>query len=221
MATGYAIYANRGRDVIPFAIRFVSDQDGNLISNTEEEVGRAIAIKELNGSIQIISPQVAYIMTSMMQDVASRGTAAGALRDAKFFKQSAGKTGTTSNWTDAWFCGYTPDIATVVWVGYDKPFMSLGRHQSGSGLAAPIWANYMREVYNGIPNPVFPARPSGIITSSVCRYTGLIPGPMCKEFSSDIGLPGSGAARQVCDGQHFRAKSVLDMYLEREGLTSR
>ncbi len=191
MATGYAIYANRGRDVIPFAIRYITDHDGTELSNIEEEVGNIIAAKEMDGSIQVISQQVAYIMTSMMQGVVDSGTPTEAIRvTARYTKKAAGKTGTTSNWTDAWFCGYTPDIAAVVWFGYDRPFMSLGKHQAGAGIAAPVWGNYMREVYNGMKDPVFPPEPPG--TSYTASYS--------ESF------------------ENTPMKSVLDLYLEKEGL---
>ncbi len=191
MATGYAIYANRGRDVIPYAIRYITDRDGNELVNMEEEVGNIIAAKEMNGSIQIISERTAYIMTSMMQGVVNGGTPTEAIRvKAGFVKQCAGKTGTTSNWTDAWFCGFTPDIAAIVWVGYDRPFMSLGKHQAGASVAAPLWGMYMRDVYNGMNDPVFPPPPVNL------DYTALY-------GSTEVDTP---------------MKSVLDLYMEKEGL---
>jgi len=219
LANAYAIYANRGRDVIPFAIRFIIDRDGNELVNIEEEVGNIIAQKEMNGEIQIISEDVAYVMTSLMQSVVNGGTATETIRlKNNFTKPAAGKTGTTSNWTDAWFCGFTPDLAAVVWVGYDRPFMSLGKHQAGSAVAAPIWAKYMRDIYNGMPDPVFPKEPPGVYRGAVCKYTGLIPSEKCKEIIGEIMLKGSGPG-SVCDGDHFKMKSVLDRYMEKEGLT--
>lgn len=218
MAGAYAIYANRGRDVIPFAIRYVVDRDGNELANIEEEVGRIIAIKEQNGIIQVISEEVAFVMTKLMQGVIDRGTANESVRGkAGFRKKAAGKTGTTSNWTDAWFCGYTPDIAAVVWVGYDRPFMSLGKHQAGSGVAAPVWAKYMKDIYNGMPDPAFPPKPPGVYRGAVCKYTGLIPSEKCTERAGAWIIRGSGPSR-VCDGNHYKMKSVLDRYMEKEGL---
>ncbi len=219
MATGYSIYANRGRDVIPFAIRYVIDRDGNELANIEEEVGNIIAAKEINGTIQVIPESVAYIMTDLMKGVVNHGTPTYTIRNMVGFKKAAaGKTGTTQNWTDAWFCGFTPDITAVVWVGYDKSFMSLGKHQGGAGVAAPIWANYMKEVYNGMPDPVFPKKPAGVYGKGVCQYTGLRPGPKCTKISAGIGLKNAGPGR-VCDGNHYEMKSVLERYMEKEGLT--
>ncbi len=219
MVTGYSIYANQGRDVIPFAIRYVIDRDGNELANIEEETGKIIALKEINKTIQVIPQSVAYIMTSLMRGVIDHGTPTSTIRGlVGFRKPAAGKTGTTQNWTDAWFCGYTPDIATVVWIGYDKPFMSLGKHQSGSGVAAPVWARYLKDIYNGMPNPVFPKKPAGVYGKGVCSYTGLRPGPTCDKISGGIGLRRAGPGKK-CDGKHYEMKSVLERYMEKEGLT--
>ncbi|MGQ9842411.1 MAG: penicillin-binding protein 1A [Spirochaetota bacterium] len=218
MVTGYAIYANRGRDVIPFAIRYITDRDGNEIENIEEDIGNIIAAKEADGSIQIVPENVNYVMTSLLQSVVESGTPTEALRViAKFDKKCAGKTGTTQNWTDAWFCGFTPDIAAVVWVGYDKPFMSLGMHQAGAAVAAPIWGHYMRDVYNGMPDPQWPSMPKDVFRGATCKYSGCAPGPNCHELIVDLMIPG-GTPRCKCNGVHYKMKSVFERYMEKEGL---
>ncbi|HOO72522.1 MAG TPA: PBP1A family penicillin-binding protein [Spirochaetota bacterium] len=219
MCNAYAIYANGGKDVIPFTIRYILNRDGKELANIEEEVGKTIASKKIDGSIQIIPENVAYVMTSMMRDVIDRGTANETIRrNAGFTLPAAGKTGTTQNWTDAWFCGFTPDIATVVWVGYDQPFMSLGKHQAGSAVAAPIWANYMKDVYNGMPDPVFPDAPPGVMRVEICRDSGLLPSEKCSVMS-EIMIPGSEPT-ETCDGNHYKMKSVLEKYMENEGLVN-
>lgn len=203
MATAYAIFANQGRDVLPFAIRYVTDSGGNEILNIEEEVGRALAYKEMNDTIQVIPEEVAWIMTNLMKRVIERGTPTRTIREeAGFRKEAAGKTGTTTNWADAWFCGYTEHLAAVAWVGYDRPFMSMGRHQAGAAVAAPIWGKYMREVYNGMPDPSFPSMPRG-----VARY------------DEGYGLP--GAVKQhydeaEMDGIPLEMESIFDAYLQDE-----
>jgi penicillin-binding protein 1A len=171
MASAYAVYANRGRDVVPFGIRFVLDKDGNEVANIEREAGSLKALKERNGENQVIPESVAYIMTDLMRGVVDKGTARKAIREeGRFRAPAAGKTGTTSNWTDAWFCGYTPDIVTVVWVGYDKPFLSLGKHQAGGTVAAPIWAGYMREIYQDMPVNDFGEMPEGVYEKAGYYY---------------------------------------------------
>ena len=218
MATGYATYANRGREVIPFAIRYVVDRDGNELANIEEEVGNVIAAKEEDGSIQVVPENVAYVMTKLMEGVVNSGTPTQAIRrDANFYQDCAGKTGTTSNWTDAWFCGFTPDIATVVWVGYDKPFMSLGKHQAGASVSAPIWAKYMKEIYNGMPESTFGPPPEGVYRGAVCAYSGCAPSDKCTEMAGEWFIDGGGP-RCTCSGEHMQMKSVLERYMEKEGL---
>ncbi|MFW5770366.1 MAG: penicillin-binding protein 1A [Spirochaetota bacterium] len=218
MATGYATYANRGREVIPFAIRYVVDRDGNELANIEEEVGNVIAAKEEDGSIQVIPEDVAYVMTSLMEGVVNSGTPTRTIRgEANFYQDCAGKTGTTSNWTDAWFCGYTPDIAAVVWVGYDKPFMSLGKHQAGASVAAPIWARYMKEIYNGMNESKFGPPPPGVYHGAVCAYSGCEPSEKCTEVVSELFVKGGGP-RCKCSGEHMQMKSILERYMEKEGL---
>ncbi len=218
IARGYAIYANRGREVIPYAIRYVVDRDGNELDNTEEEVGNIIAEKELNGTIQVIPEDVAFIMTSMLQSVVNNGTAFNAVRaNAQFMKPCAGKTGTTSNWTDAWFCGFTPEQTAVVWVGYDKPFMSLGKHQAGAVAAAPIWANYMKDISGTMNAKDFGGPPPGVYQVEVCSYSGKLPSPTCIDTNVEYMIPGGGPS-EMCSGRHFKMKSILDMYIEKEGI---
>lgn len=201
LATGYAIYANRGRDVIPYAIRYVIDRDGNELANIEEEVGNIIAAKERAGTIQVISEEVAYIMTSLMQGVIDNGTPQWAIRTvARFTKPCAGKTGTTSNWSDTWFCGFTPDIVAVVWLGYDRQFMSLGKNQAAASTAAPIWGHFMREIYNGMPDPVFPPPPKGVYFSG-----------------GEVFLNGTYPSGAV--GDQYKMKTVVERYMEKQGLT--
>ncbi len=201
MATGYAVYANRGKDVIPFAVRYIVDRDGHEIANIEGEVGDILSIKAKMGTIHVISEEVAWIMTQLLMKVVNSGTATEGIRiKGGYYGDGAGKTGTTSNWSDAWFCGYTPDIATVVWVGYDQSYLSLGKHQAAAEVAAPIWGRYMREFYRGKPEPEFPPQPPGVM-----------------QYGAGWGLP--GAKTQYYDSDQDQImKSVLERYMEIEGL---
>lgn len=216
IARGYSVYANHGRDVIPFAIRYILDRDGNQIANIEEEIGNIVAMKEKDNSIQVISPGVAYIMTSLMEGVVNRGTANAIRSDFGLKMPVAGKTGTTSNWTDAWFCGYTPELATVVWMGYDKPFLSLGKHQSGGYVAVPLWAQYIKSIYRDMEYGKFPEQPAEVYNGGVCSFSGKYAGPTCKGVG-EIFLKGS-APNGVCDGNHYKMQSVLDRYMEQQGI---
>ncbi len=203
MAQGFAIYANRGRDVIPFAIRYVIDRDGNELVNIEEEVGKIVALREMEGSMQIISEDLAYIMTSLMKAVIDSGTATEAIRlKAGFKKRASGKTGTTSNWTDAWFCGYTPDVVTVVWIGFDRLFMTLGKHQAGAAVAAPIWGQFMEEIYQDLKDPVFPPAPKGVY------------------HSGELVLLNGTVPDEPYEGDEYKMQTVLERYMEKEGLNT-
>ena len=202
MATGFAVYANRGKDVIPFAVRYVVDRDGNEVANIEGEVGEILARKSKNGTIQVISEDVAWIMTQMMARVVDSGTATEGIRiKGGYTKKGAGKTGTTSNWSDAWFCGYTPDIAAVVWVGYDQSFLSLGnapgRVRSGRADLGPVherilpWTGRIRN-------------------SGQCR-------PGSSSIGTGWGLEGAQSQYYDTEGDEVM-KSVLERYMEIEGM---
>jgi penicillin-binding protein 1A len=201
MASGYAVYANRGKDVIPFAVRYVVDRDGNEVANIEGEVGEILAGKAKKGTIQLISEDVAWIMTQMLTRALESGTATEGIRvKGGYTKKGAGKTGTTSNWSDAWFCGYTPELATVVWVGFDQSFLSLGKHQAASEVAAPVWGRFMNEISKGKPDPVFPDRPPGVF-----------------QYGNGWGLEGAKTQYYDTEGDQIM-KSVLERYMEIEGI---
>ncbi len=162
MASGYAIFANGGYKVDPYFIARVEDDKGNIIQQVDPLVAG-------QNATQIIDPRNAFLMNSMMQDVIQRGTATA----AKQLKRSdlAGKTGTTSNFIDAWFCGYQKDLITVAWVGFDEP-KSLGKNETGGKVALPIWINYMEKALKQVPVTTY-TPPKGIVTARINPATGL------------------------------------------------
>jgi len=117
----------------------------------------------------VISPAAAYVTTQMLKDVMTYGTAKG-LRKFSQAHPSAGKTGTTDDYRDAWFIGYTPQIITGVWVGYDKPRPG-GKGFTGGAVAAPIWEHFMRKALAGKPALDFP-RPDTVVSVSIDPATG-------------------------------------------------
>ncbi|MDR0602035.1 MAG: PBP1A family penicillin-binding protein, partial [Treponema sp.] len=160
MARAFAVFANQGRDVSPIAIRAVEDRNGRIVLDTEREV--RLRQQDMGDAIQVISPQNAYIMTSILKKTVEAGTLAhGAGWGSKFtFKDekenrfrmpAAGKTGTPQNWSDAWAVGYTPYYTTAIWFGFDRPGNSLGVNLTGATLAGPVWGDYMREIHQGLP----------------------------------------------------------------------
>ena len=186
LTTAYGIIANGGRDVIPFAIRYVVDREGNKLENREEEVRGILSGREKDGTIQIIKPETAQVLISMLQSVISAGTGGSASPG----RPAAGKTGTTNNWKDAWFVGFTPQVTTGIWVGYDKLGLSLGIGQSGGAVAAPIWGEYMREALKDEPVLDFPQY-AALLSHEVCERSGLLPSVDCRETMDEIFVPGT------------------------------
>jgi penicillin-binding protein 1A len=189
----YAIIANGGKEVIPFAIRYIKNRNGEVIENREKEVNDTIAEKTKNGTIQIIRPGTAQVMISLMQSVISSGTA----RAAYPGRPAAGKTGTTNNWKDAWFIGFTSDLSTGLWIGYDKLGLSLGVGQAAAGIAAPVWGYYMREALRNDPVSGFPVY-ADLKEMTVCANSGLLPGPGCKSTITEVFIP-EFLPDKICD----------------------
>ena len=141
MATAYSVFANGGYRVNPYLISKITDQKGAVIIETKPPV--------LNESMRAIDARNAFIMDSLLQEVTSAGTAAKA-KAALGRGDIYGKTGTTNDSIDAWFAGFHPTLAAVVWFGYDNP-RSLGSSETGGGLSLPIWISYMQQALQGVP----------------------------------------------------------------------
>ncbi|WP_435750246.1 penicillin-binding protein 1A [Thauera sp. AutoDN2] len=151
MAAGYAVFANGGYRIEPYVVKEIYDGSGRLIARTDPPVAGQSAAR-------VIDARNAWLMDSMMRDVVQRGTATR----AKVLKRQdlAGKTGTTNDYVDAWFCGYHPDLVAVSWVGFGQP-RNLGRGETGGAAALPIWVDYMRTALEGVPD-VSPPPPPGL-----------------------------------------------------------
>lgn len=145
MLTGYSVFANGGFRVAPYFIERIEDANGNVIE-------RAAPVMAGETAEQVIDVRNAYTMVSMMQDVVRHGTAYRAMQLGR--RDLAGKTGTTSDSMDAWFCGFQPTVTGVAWLGFDTP-QSLGERETGGGAALPIWMDYMGKVLKGVPEAVY------------------------------------------------------------------
>jgi len=175
----FSVFANDGIAVKPIAILKVKDRFGRVIDDFERE-------RELdkNSKVSVMSPGAAFIMQSMLYDVLYKGTGAGAVSATGFNFTAGGKTGTTPNWKDAWFAGFTKNLTTVVWLGFDDARKSLGRHRAAAYVAAPIWMRYMKQVCSKQPD--IPFTPSqDIIEVGVCASTGLLPTQYCPRVISE------------------------------------
>jgi len=187
-ARGFSTFANNGVEVTPIAILYVLDRDGNLIDNYEAKL-RKKQMQE--GQRRVISEQTNFIVVNMLRDVLRPGgTGYRAASTYGFDKPAAGKTGTTQNWKDAWFTGFSPDLVASVWVGFDRNSISLGRGQAGGVVAAPIWAQFMRDSLQDKPTTWY-SRPKGVYAVKICKESGLLPTKYCKDTITEYFLEGT------------------------------
>ena len=162
MVAAYAVFANGGYRVAPYFIERVEDAKGNVLMAAKPAAAGA-------GAERVIDARNAFIMTTIMRDVIRTGTGARALKLGR--EDLAGKTGTTNEFVDAWFCGYVPGLVSVAWIGFDSPH-TLGRNETGAQAALPMWMAYMGTVLDGVPEQSL-APPDGIIALHVNPDTGL------------------------------------------------
>ena len=145
MLTGYSVFANGGFHVPPYFIQRIEDAGGNVLF-------KASPVPAGAGAEQVIDVRNAFTMVSMLQDVIKHGTAFRAMQLGR--KDLAGKTGTTNDSVDAWFCGFHPTVTAISWIGYDQP-RSLGDRETGGGAALPIWMRYMEKILKDVPPAVY------------------------------------------------------------------
>ena len=141
MVSGYAVFANGGHRVNPMLITRITDSKGRVLLDTPP--------KQVDESMRVIDARNAFVMTQLMGEVTRAGTAASVYQT---FKRTDlyGKTGTTNDSMDAWFAGYQPNLAAVVWIGYDNP-RKLGDRETGGGLSLPVWIEFMTHALRKLP----------------------------------------------------------------------
>ncbi len=184
MASAFGVYANHGVYVEPVSILRIEDKDGNLIEEN-------IPLQR-----EVLSEETAFIMTSMLEGVVNGGTGSH-VRD--FFQlPAAGKTGTTSEFADAWFVGYTPQLSASVWMGFDNKSVHFKTWDGQGGrAAAPIWGRFMKYVYEdpsiGMPLEYF-EKPPGVLQETICVDTKKLATQYCPvtttEYFTQKTLPG-------------------------------
>jgi penicillin-binding protein 1A len=162
MATAYSVFANGGYRVKPWFIARVEDNRGRTLYLSRPEAAGVDAER-------VIDERNAFIMTTLMRDVVRGGTGARAMALGR--DDLAGKTGTTNDHVDAWFCGFQDRLVAVAWIGFDTP-ASLGANETGSQAALPMWMSYVGKVLKDVPEtPLTP--PSGVVAVSINPVTGL------------------------------------------------
>ncbi len=215
MARAFATFANQGRQVDPISILSVEDRNGRIILEPEKDL--RTQQKKKGQAAQLLTPQTAAVMTDMLQRVVWRGTLEWPTGGGKLFTYkdsagktytipSAGKTGTTQNWADAWTVGFTPYMTTAIWFGFDQPGNSLGVTQSGAVLAGDTWARYMKEINRSLPYRGFARPQTGLVSVKVCAVSGLIPTESCNEGSEDLLFLEGTQPTRSCDLHQYSAE---------------
>jgi membrane carboxypeptidase/penicillin-binding protein len=164
LTAAYGAFANEGMVRTPVLVRRVEDRDGKVLYADAGKSQRAI------------TEATAFLMSSMLADVINAGTAYKA-RQSGFTLPAAGKTGTTNDYVDAWFVGYTPHLVTGVWVGFDQP-QTIVPNGYAAELAVPIWGAFMKTATKE-DKPDWFARPANVVGVNVCRLSGKLPNYGC------------------------------------------
>jgi penicillin-binding protein 1A len=203
IVSAYTAFPGKGIRVKPYFIQRVEDKEGNILEEGRVE------------SEEVISPQVAYIMTDMLRGAISHGTAWPA-RALNY--NLAGKTGTTDDFTDAWFVGFSPSLSAGVWVGNDTK-VTLGNRQSGAVAALPVWIDFFSRVIEDKKKTVGGLEgefileqfevPPNLSFVEIDRKTGLLATPACRFPLLEAFLPGSEPLRFCTNEDHMM---ILDYY---------
>ncbi|MCP2519797.1 PBP1A family penicillin-binding protein [SCandidatus Aminicenantes bacterium Aminicenantia_JdfR_composite] len=204
MTSAYCVFPNKGVRVKPFFIKRIEDKEGNILEEQKIE------------SYEVISPQTAFIMTYLMQGVIQRGTAVLA-RDLD--KVLAGKTGTTDEYTDAWFIGFSPSLCAGVWVGFDVK-KTLGKNETGARAALPIWKYFFEQIFQDDNNNYNKEEefevPPNIVFVKIDRKTGLLASPHCLYTIDEAFVKGTEPKRYCTIEDHLMVYDYYELNKEKE-----
>lgn len=206
LVSAFTTFPNKGVRITPYFITRIEDKDGNIKEEHTIE------------SEEVISPQVAYIMTSLLQGVVQKGTA----QLARWLdKPLGGKTGTTDDYSDAWFIGFSPDLCAGVWIGHGQGNASIGQRQSGAVAALPAWIEFFQKVIEDekaaaeesgeeYERGEFEMPPEHLLQfEMIDRKTGLLATPICLFPFREVYLPGTAPSRWCSFEDHMM---TLDYY---------
>jgi penicillin-binding protein 1A len=198
MLAGYSVFANGGFRVLPYFIQRIEDSKGVILNKAEPVVAG-------ENAEQVIDVRNAFTMVSMMQDVVRHGTAFRAMQLGRM--DLAGKTGTTSDSMDAWFCGFQPTVVGVSWIGFDTP-RSLGDKETGGGAALPMWMDYMAETLKNVPEAVY-SMPDKMVAARINNNGLLNPEGELTEYFYEEKLPASQSSSPQVKSQSEAVKDQL------------
>lgn len=183
MVNAYATFANYGIRVNPFYIRKVMDNTGGVLEVNRPDFKR------------VLDDVSAYLVTSLLQSVVNEGTGLGIRLYYGIKFPVAGKTGTTNDFRDAWFIGYTTDLVVGVWVGYDS-LRTISKNATGARMAIPVWANFIKRTYKLRPQPQDFRVPPGIDYETICEETGLLATQYCPKTRLEVFREGTAPIYQ-------------------------
>lgn len=182
----YSAFANAGYRTEPKALERVTDEEGNSLAEYHPQ------------NVQVLSPQTAYIITNMLRTVVTSGTGASIQRRG-VTRPVAGKTGTSNDFRDAWFIGFSPDLICLVWIGYDD---GTPLNMNAAQAAVPVWAGFMREALQKYPIRDF-AVPNGIVTRTIDPTTGKVASDACVNRVTEFYIEGSEPLDVCTDYDHY------------------
>ncbi len=198
MLEGYSVFANGGFRVAPYFIQRIEDAKGHILNKAEPVIAG-------ENAEQVIDVRNAFTMVSMMQDVIRHGTGFRAMQLGR--SDLAGKTGTTSDSVDAWFCGFQPTVVGISWIGFDTP-RSLGGKETGAQAALPIWMGYMGAVLKDVPEAVY-TMPDNMVAARINNRGLLDPDGELVEYFYQEKLPHEQSATSPNKSQSETAKDQL------------
>jgi len=181
LTSAYTVFANHGTKLGPVSIRMITDSSGRVLYTNDAL------------PVQVMKPETSYLITNLLRGVIERGTG---WKARELGRPAAGKTGTTNDYRDAWFIGYTPTIVAGVWVGYDD-HRRIGPKETGARAALPIWLAFMKKAHAERDAEDFSV-PEGIIFKQVDPKTGLLSTDSCSSSIREAFLPGT-EPRRYCD----------------------
>ena len=194
MASGFSVFANGGYHVNPLLITRITDNRGRVLQQSAPPV--------IDEALRAIDARNAFVMSQLMGEVARSGTAAKVWQTFKRM-DLAGKTGTTNDSMDAWFAGFQPNLAAVVWIGYDNP-RKLGDKETGGGLALPVWMEFMAHALRRLPE-MAPVVPAGLVQRGADW--------IFEEFASGGGVSSVGLEDKLPEAPSpDERKSILDLF---------
>ncbi|MGH2567173.1 MAG: penicillin-binding transpeptidase domain-containing protein, partial [Bacteroidota bacterium] len=178
MTASFGVFANEGVRVEPFAVIRIEDKDGNVIEQNIPEKS------------EVLSKETAYLMTNMLEDAVNDGSGVRVRNFLPFHFPAAGKTGTTNDYGDAWFVGFTPHLAAGAWVGFDDHRVKFSNADGQGGrAAAPIFGRFMKYVYEdstlALPIELF-TQPEGVVADTICVDSKKRARPWCSETTTEL-----------------------------------